>query len=243
MSGEYDERAARAVLQTLAERISAGQARDLVEWLPPQLAPWLHTVTGPEPFDVDEFLRRVAAREGVDVKTAERDAKAVFYALGRLAPKNEIDDLAAELPQDFAALVAEAEGQFFTVMPAEEFLGRVAERAGLDANRARLATDAVLETLAERIAAGEVDDLIAVLPLELHPPLRRGRQEGGENARRMSLEQFVSRVAKREAVSPDEAREHARAVFETLREAIPHKEFLDVTAQLPHEYAAVAANP
>jgi uncharacterized protein (DUF2267 family) len=243
MNGGYDERAARAVLQTLAERISAGQARDLAEWLPPELAPWLHTVTGPEPFDVDEFLRRVAAREGVDVKTAERDAKAVFYALGRRVPKHEIDDLVAELPQDFGALIAEAEGRFFSVMPAEEFVGRVAERAGLDADGARLATDAVLETLAERIAAGEVDDLIAVLPDELHAPLRRGRQAGGETARRMSLEQFVSRVAEREAVSPDEAREHVRAVFATLREAIPHKEFLDVTAQLPHEYAAVAAHP
>jgi uncharacterized protein (DUF2267 family) len=91
--------------------------------------------------------------------------------------------------------------------------------------------------------AREIDDLIAVLRLELHPPLRRGRQGGGEAARRMSLEQFVSRVAEREAVSPDEAREHVRALFETLREAIPDKEFLEVTAQLPHEYAAVAANP
>jgi uncharacterized protein (DUF2267 family) len=32
-------------------------------------------------------------------------------------------------------------------------------------------------------------------------------------------------------------------VFDTLREVIPHEEFLDVTAQLPLEYQAVGARP
>jgi Uncharacterized conserved protein (DUF2267) len=38
----------RATLQTLAERISAGRARDLAEQLPAELAPWLATAGGAE---------------------------------------------------------------------------------------------------------------------------------------------------------------------------------------------------
>lgn len=51
----------------------------------------------------------------------------------------------------------------------DTFLQRVADRAGIPLERARVATDAVLETLAERIAGGEVDDLIA----RLHVSLKR----------------------------------------------------------------------
>jgi uncharacterized protein (DUF2267 family) len=51
------------------------------------------------------------------------------------------------------------------------------------------------------------------------------------------------RVAEREGATPAAAAEHARAVFATLREALPEKEFLDVTAQLPRDYAALAAQP
>jgi uncharacterized protein (DUF2267 family) len=59
----------------------------------------------------------------------------------------------------------------------------------------------------------------------------------------MPLEEFVRRVAEREGVTPAEAFEHARAVFATLREAVGEDEFLDVSAQLPLEYAAVEARP
>jgi uncharacterized protein (DUF2267 family) len=104
------------------------------------------------------------------------------------------------------------------------------------------ATDAVLETLAERIAGGEVADLMEQLPVELHPALRRGAART-QKAQKMSVDDFVSRVAEREEVLPEYARAHVRAVFETLREAVDHREFLDVTAQLPAEYAAVGARP
>jgi uncharacterized protein (DUF2267 family) len=59
----------------------------------------------------------------------------------------------------------------------------------------------------------------------------------------MSLDEFVRRVAEREGITPAEAREHTRAVFATLREAVGEDEFRDVSAQLPLEYAAVEALP
>jgi uncharacterized protein (DUF2267 family) len=231
---EEAERAARATLQTLAERIAEGEARDLAEQLPPELGPWLATTSGAEPFDVDEFLRRIAEREGVDPEDAERRAKAVFAALGAALSADEFADLTAELPKDYWRLLPR--GPYVAILPADEFLRGVADRAGIDVEPARRATDAVLETLAERIAGGEVDDLVSRLPTQLHVPLKLGREQGGEEAMRMPFEEFLRRVAEREGASPEEAREHARAVFVTLREAVGDDEFFDVTAELPDEY-------
>jgi uncharacterized protein (DUF2267 family) len=87
-------------------------------------------------------------------------------------------------------------------MPADAFLARVAERTGLDDAGARRAVDAVLETLAQRIAGGEVDDLLARLPPALHEPLKRGREHSGGVARSMTLARFLALIAEREAVLP-----------------------------------------
>src|SRR4051794_7660701 len=233
------ERATRATLETIAERIAEGEARDLAGQLPAELAPWLYTTGQPEPFGVDEFLRRVAEREGVDVETAERHARAVLGALSKALSEDEYADLMAELPKDYWRLLPR--GPHVPILPAETFLQRVSERSGLEAAGARRATEAVLETLAERIAGGEVDDLIARLPLELHAALRRGVARTAGKPVRMSLDEFIARVGEREGVDIIGAREHARAVFATLREAVGDDEFFDITDQLPNEYRAIEA--
>jgi uncharacterized protein (DUF2267 family) len=236
-------RAAQAVLQTLAERLSAGEARDIAAQLPAELASWLATSTPAESFDVDEFLRRIGERENVDPATAERHARAVLAALAQTITAEEFEDMVAELPKTFGQLLPRARGELVEVMPADLFVERVAERAGLDFEAARRAVDAVLETLAERLAGGEVADLLSQLPVQLHGPLRRGDALSNGAARRMKLDQFLRNVAEREGVTPAEARAHARAVFATLREAITPKEWSDVTVQLPDEYTAVLARP
>jgi uncharacterized protein (DUF2267 family) len=201
-------------------------------------------------FRLDEFLHRVAEREGVPETTAERHARAVFAALGEVLSPDELDDLAAELPKDFQPLLQAAESRSESapsrsprVLPYEEFLDRVGRRAGLDREHARRAAEAVLEALADRISGGEVDDLAGRLPVELRPALERGNAQSRGAARRLSLSEFLRGVAEREGVTPEQAREHARAVFATLREAIGEEEFADVTAQVPDEYTAVLARP
>jgi uncharacterized protein (DUF2267 family) len=232
---ETAERAARATLETLAERLSPGEARDLLTELPAELKPWIHPRGDRQIFDADEFLRRVGERLGADLTTAERLSRAVFYALGRAVSSKEIADLTADLPGDFEPLLAEAQGRFAEIMPAEEFLNRVATRAGLDAPGARRATEAVLETLAERLAGGDIDDLIRQLPVQLHGPLKRVRSEAPQ-ARRMALDEFLGRVAEREGAAPGDAWEHTRAVLTTLGEAVADKEFFDLSAQLPTDF-------
>jgi uncharacterized protein (DUF2267 family) len=238
LSREQADRAAQATFQTLAERLSRGQARDLVEQLPGS-GPWLFTQTDAEPFDYDEFVLRVAKREGVDETTAERHARAVFAALGRAIDPAELRDLIAELPEDFGPLVAEAQGRFDQLMPADEFVRRVAERAGLDLDAAGRAVEAVLQTLAERLAPGEVDDLNARLHRALHPALKQGRDLQDVATRRMDRAEFLRRVAERTGVPTESAFVLARAVLTTLREALPGEEFWDIAAELPAEYAVL----
>jgi uncharacterized protein (DUF2267 family) len=246
---EGAERAARATLQTLGERLSGGEAHDLADRLPDEAAPWIDNDNTSEPFDLGEFLRRVAMREGVsDAELASQHARAVFAALGATVGHDELHDMASELPKDFDELVQvawqEAEHRpppDKQVWSAEDFDRRVARRAGVDEGGARRATEAVLETLAERITGGQVADLMNQLPGELHPPLLRGDAASNGAARPMSLEEFVARIAEREGVPPAQAREHARAVFATLREAVGEKEMRDTEAQLPDDYHALLA--
>lgn len=126
---------------------------------------------------------------------------------------------------------------------------RAGQRLGLDETAARHVTEAVLETLAERIAAGQAEDLIAQLDPLLHPPLRRGMSSGKPGGRRMALEEFLRRVAAREGADVDEAglrgriSGHVRAVLATLAEAVSDKEWFDVTAELPAEYSSVIPPP
>jgi uncharacterized protein (DUF2267 family) len=228
------ERAAEATLRTLAERISKGQARDLARDLPSEVGAWL--LDGPpsaEAFDARELVRRVAEREEVDPGTAERHVRAVFVALSRLVRGDEIRDLLAELPHDYERLL-DAQGP--EVLTYDELLERVEGRAGLDRERAERALEAVLETLAERIAGGEVDDLAEALPEELAPALHRGRERSGGRAQRLSLDEFVARVAEREDLTWEDALEHVRAVFATLREVLPAKELSDLLDELPRAY-------
>jgi uncharacterized protein (DUF2267 family) len=239
---DESERAAMATLATLAERISKAHADELAEDLPERLGFWLaDTEENAEPFHVEEFARRVADREETDAATGVRHARAVFRALARVAPAYEIDDLVDELPHEFEPLIGDVAAEIMTRAQPEvrilgEFLDRVRRRADLDRVEAERAAAAVLETLAERLAAGEVEDLQAALPGPLREPLERGKVHVRGQPRRMSLDEFVDRVAQKEDTSFDAAFDHTRAVFATLAEALPPSELRDILNDLPRVY-------
>jgi uncharacterized protein (DUF2267 family) len=241
------ERVACATLQTLAERISVGETEDLAERLPDELGSCLLAADDRDRFHVDEFIRRISERAGLDPPAAERDARAVLGALWLAVGPDEFADMRSELPQDFEPLLDDA----LRAAPAlpgvsdppppeamryEDVVERVADRAGLDREGARRATDAVLEELAIRITGGQVDDLERVLAPELRPPLERGRARSGGAAQPLTLDTFLAEIARREGVDRGRAAEHARAVLTTLREAVGEQEWRDTTAQLPRAY-------
>jgi uncharacterized protein (DUF2267 family) len=127
-------------------------------------------------------------------------------------------------------------------MRADEFWSRVASRLDVDMATARPITTAVLETLAERIAAGQVRDLMAQLDPLLCPPLRQGMSAAAPDTRQMPLAVFLRRIGRQEGLAVDDAAlivdvsEHARAVLETLAEAVSDEDWHDVVMDLPREY-------
>lgn len=228
--------AVRAVFLTLSERLMAGAVQRLRAHLPEEFArdlpPQPH-----QPFDADEFLRRVAERAGSDVATAERYTRAVFLALSRALEPEDLKAVLGELSKDFRPLTEKARRPANTP---REFVARVADRTGLDEERALRISEAVLETLAERIAGGEVDDLMKELPRDLRPALERGKERSAGQARTMSLEEFLTLVADRAGVSVEEARDDAGAVLATVHDAVTEKEFRDLVSELPRSYVELA---
>jgi uncharacterized protein (DUF2267 family) len=99
-------RAAGAVLETLAERISGGQAEDVAPWLAGELRTAFERGArkhGERPLtlSLDEFLARVAEREGTGIDEAHEHSRAVFAALERALPQKELTDTLAQLPREY----------------------------------------------------------------------------------------------------------------------------------------------
>jgi len=100
----------RATLRTLAERISGGEAEDLRAQLPRELK---GDLASPEEnaqgFDVDEFVRRVAERTGLDATDARARVAAVLSVLRDAVSPGEFDDVLSQLGREFAELIEAAD--------------------------------------------------------------------------------------------------------------------------------------
>jgi uncharacterized protein (DUF2267 family) len=239
------ELAVRAVIETLAEHLSDDQRRELAARLPKAVRPWLEQPGAGEQLRHAAFLHRVAEREGiyaesldrVGLHAAERHARAVLGVVRLLLLPDEVDALAERLPEEARNLLRGSQPPHRPVIAADAFVERVATAARFERARALRATEAVLETLAERLAGGEIDDLEALLPGELHPALELGKLHSGGKAEHFDVAEFVGRVADRVGETEhDEALDDARFVFRTLRETLPQRELDDILAELPRDY-------
>jgi uncharacterized protein (DUF2267 family) len=115
----------------------------------------------------------------------------------------------------------------------DEFVKRVTEIGELESrDQAERAIRATFETLKERLAGNEPDDLAAQLPNDLAAPLQG---EGGRED--FALAEFYRRVAEREGIEETEAIRHASAVALVLQEAVTTGEIDDIRDQLKDEYA------
>lgn len=106
----HAERATRATLETLGERVPEGLARDVAAQLPTEIGEHLRrTITlaglgSGERFDRDEFIRRVAARETSDPAAAAYHARVVLEILGE-ATAGVTAKLKESLPEDLRELL------------------------------------------------------------------------------------------------------------------------------------------
>ena len=246
VSGEDADSITRAVARTLSERLGPKEANDTASQLPKPLQEEFKPGEFAEVFDAGEFVRRVAERAGVEGGAARERVRAVFVTLQEAIQPGEFADWETELTTDYVDLGARRAdiGQNPRTTPPDsahrgevfvgpnEFVERVSARAGLDEERARQAIEAVLSAFAERIAGGEAHDLAQQLPEPAAEPLRHG--DGDAHA--VPVDEFVRRIAAREHAPEAIAREHARAVLTTVREAVTADEWDDTLAELPRGY-------
>jgi uncharacterized protein (DUF2267 family) len=110
----------------------------------------------------DEFLTKVGQRADVSLETAESLTAATLRTLAERISGGEARDLAAQLHSALKPYLSSAPEPAES-FGAEEFVRRVAERAGVDEDKARAGIQAVFSTVREAVTGGEIDDIRAQL--------------------------------------------------------------------------------
>ncbi|HEX2866296.1 MAG TPA: DUF2267 domain-containing protein [Ignavibacteriales bacterium] len=117
-------------------------------------------------------------------------------------------------------------------MEFDEFIREVKRKGVLD-NRDEVikAIRVTLQTLKERLVGDEPRHIASQLPRQIGEML----QEDGKGEK-FTVEEFFSRVSRREGTEIPVAMLHSRAVLEVIKDAITAGEMQDVRAQLPVEF-------
>ncbi len=99
-------RAAEATLQTLAERLAGEESEHLVAQLPEELARRIQDESPgeDESFSYDEFMARVAKREGVELSEATYHARAVIDVWREAVSPGQVDHVLTHLSDDYRPL-------------------------------------------------------------------------------------------------------------------------------------------
>jgi uncharacterized protein (DUF2267 family) len=106
-SQEEAVRATHATLETLGERLSTRETRQLAAELPQELRAYLLQRSAHQPFPLEEFFHRVSARGGVRWHQAVVHARAVIAVVGEAVSAGELEDVRTELAPDYDALFEE----------------------------------------------------------------------------------------------------------------------------------------
>jgi uncharacterized protein (DUF2267 family) len=106
------ERATRAVLETLGERLAGGQPHNLAAQLPEEIGRHLEDRQGVEKLSLDEFFEKVSERTGANLPDAIHQARAVIAVVGEAVSQGELDKVRQQLPGEYAPLFESgSEGQ------------------------------------------------------------------------------------------------------------------------------------
>ena len=107
------ERIIRATLETLAERLDPGFADNLAAQLPQEIGRHLLTDVSFERLSLDDFFRRVAAREGgsTELPDAVFHARCVMEVLQLAVTPGLVEKLHEVLPAEFEPLLEGSAGR------------------------------------------------------------------------------------------------------------------------------------
>jgi uncharacterized protein (DUF2267 family) len=264
LPGDADPRVAfAAVACVLTQRLSGGEAHHVTRGIPAGVRELVETCVlhRDEPamvFDLDEFLRRVAAHLDVTPPIARRITAAVFAALRKHLPREEVGHVSAQLPADLRALwvpdpdekIEVAHGPIGpTPLDAARLAAppRDAEAAhpllrAIEASvslppsvSAAGAFGATLCLLSLRLSRGEALHVRESLPEELRELIYGCTQHRSEEAGRFTRSDFIGALAEQLGTSAERSELIASRVFEELRHYLPGREVAHVAKQLPKD--------
>jgi uncharacterized protein (DUF2267 family) len=243
------EAAVSAAMCALTERLTAGEAHDLLAALPSAVRPLFSRCVrhrhGPvEKLDRAELVARVADHLGVTPVNAEAICRAVFQAVEERLSAEQARLVAHQLPRDLQELWRDTRPMGAPTESAEaarrEIVGYVEENAALPLGVvAPDAISAVMCIFSERLSGGEARDLVLGLPDTVRPLLERCLLHRGEPAARFDREQFLQRIADHMGTTLWHAEQIARAVFAGVKRFLPDKEARDISSQLPPDLRAL----
>ena len=223
---------APTTLRTLADRLSGVHVRSAVVRLAPEPAPSSVPAGPMVRIDLDDYLPPVAAWKGSPADTV-RQAEAVFATL--------LDVLGPELFERQAferratrPLPARGRPQSPVVaaVPLSVFFSRVTPPAHVVADTARRFADAVLETLAERMAPAEVAALVERLPAEMQCVLKYASHVYPGTGKHTRLQRLLDHVAERDDTCEELDAQPPRAPLAVRPEVGAEAELLHLARQL-----------
>lgn len=239
--------AATAVLGTLIERLTPGEAHELFASTPASLQPLIELciarreARGTERLERAAFLDRVARELGVTPAHAETISAVVFASVRAELPLELLDDVAHQLPRSLQHLwqfpeVSSANGRVVTQDDARDVLDEIARRVELPSGAtASDAFSGVMCALCDRLSGGEARDVWLALPGTMRPLVERCVLHRGEPADVFDREQLFERVATHLRTDVAHAEEITRAVFAAVKRLLPEREVDDVASQLPRD--------
>ncbi len=96
------EKAVRATLEVLAQRLFWNEADHLAHELPSEVKSLLHQIRIKEKFDLNEFYRRVSEREGVGIPDATHHARVVASVIKDSVSPGEMEEILSQLPEEYS---------------------------------------------------------------------------------------------------------------------------------------------
>ena len=179
--------------------------------------------------DYGEFIAIIEQQADVGRECAEKVSEAVLRTLAERIARGEARDLAAALPPEVAVWVHK-DSPYAEKFDADEFVCRVAERAGSDATTATRYARAVLTALSRAVGSSEMKDVASELPKDFAPLL-----PVGPDVDVVSAPQFLKAVMSRTGLDQDRAQAATEAVLEVLAERVAGGDVDHLVMRLPLE--------
>jgi uncharacterized protein (DUF2267 family) len=243
--------AAVAVMSSLLERLTRGQAHELVAALPDTVQPlFAHCLevregeAGPQHIHAPELLDRVGEQLAIAPAAAELVTITVFRALQRVLPRDVVANVTHQLPGDLQELwrapQPPSEPITTDVELRKEVLEHIERSGALPAHvPATAAFSAVMCLLGQRISGGEAHNLLLGLPKPLRPIVERCILHKESTILTFGADELEAGVADHLHTTLDDAARIVPAVFEAVRSVLPREEVEHVASQLPADLREV----